>query len=321
MTSGYNNVSPGDGQGHLYVLDALTGAKLEDVKTNVGDSTTPIPSGLGRIAVWADNASVDNTGQTAYGGDMLGNIWKFDLTKSAGTTVLLLGKALDPGGKPQPITTKPELAVAPDGMTPLVYVGTGRYLGNADLTDPATQTSPVPNPINAWQQSLYAFKDTNTSLGNLRSAAGMVKQTLTAGATTRTVSNVSVNLTSQTGWYIDFNLADSPGERVTLDPQLALGTLNVTTNVPNSTACAVGGDSWSYQFSYLTGSYVSNAPGGIVGYKQTGALAVGLVIYQLQKGSLIGQLQRSDTVKVQQNIYTAPGAAKHRRTSWRELTR
>ena len=109
--------------------------------------------------------------------------------------------------------------------------------------------------------------------------------------------------------------------RVTLDPQLALGTLNVTTNVPNSTACAVGGDSWSYQFNYLTGSYISTAPGGIVAYKQTGALAVGLVIYQLQKGSLIGQLQRSDTVKVQQNIYTAPGTAKHRRTSWRELTR
>ena len=49
--------------------------------------------------------------------------------------------------------------------------------------------------------------------------------------------------------------------------------------------------------------------------------AYGLVIYQLQKGSLIGQLQRSDTVKVQQNIYAAPGTAKHRRTSWRELTR
>ena len=49
------------------------------------------------------------------------------------------------------------------------------------------------------------------------------------------------------------------------------------------------------------------------------AAAVGLVIYQLQKGSLIGQLQRSDTVKVQQNIYTAPGSAKHRRTTDRNL--
>jgi type IV pilus assembly protein PilY1 len=319
VTSGYNNVSPGDGQGHLYVLDALTGTKLDDLKTNVCDNTTPVPSGLGKIAVWADNPSVDNTGQTVYGGDMLGNVWRFDLTKNP-AAVLLLARTLDASGKPQPITTKPELALASDGLTAIVYVGTGRYLGNVDLTDPATQ-SPAPNPINAWQQSLYAFKDTNKSIGSLRSATGMVKQTLTAAANTRTISNVSVDLNSQAGWYIDFNLSDSPGERVTLDPQLALGTLNVTTNVPNSTACAVGGDSWSYQFNYLTGSYVATAPGSIVGYKQTGALAVGMVIYQLVKGSLIGQLQRSDTVKIQQNIYTAPGTAKHRRTSWRELTK
>ncbi len=262
---------------------------------------------------------VDNTGEAAYGGDLLGNIWKFDLTQSP-PTVQLLGQAKDTGSKPQPITAKPELALVND-LYKVVYVGTGRYVGNADLTDPATQTSPVPNPVTAWMQSLYAFKDTSTNLGVLRNAAGMVKQTLTSSsATQRTVSSNAVNFSTQTGWYVDFNLADSPGERVNLDPQLALGTLIVTTNVPNTTACSVGGDAWVYQFNYLSGTFVANTPGGVVANKQTGALAVGMVVYQLQKGSIVGQLQRSDTQQVQQGIYTGPGSSPHRRTSWRELT-
>jgi type IV pilus assembly protein PilY1 len=321
VTSGYNNVSLGDGHGHLYVLDALTGAILAQTATpDTGNNTTPIPSGLAKIAVMAPNATVDNTGTAVYGGDLLGNIWKFDLT-SFPATVQVLGQAKDLGGKPQPITTSPELALVQD-IYKVVYVGTGRYLGNADLTDPATQSSPVPSPITAWKQSLYAFKDTGTNLGTLRTA-GLVKQTLTTsgGGTQRTVTNTAVNFATQTGWYVDFDLTDSPGERVTLDPQLVLGTLNVTTNVPNTTACTAGGDAWSYQFNYLTGSFVSTSPGGVVGAKQTGALAVGLVIYQLQKGSVVLTLQLSNTVQVQPPAYTNPGTNAHRRTSWRELTR
>ncbi|NHN20280.1 PilC/PilY family type IV pilus protein, partial [Bacillus amyloliquefaciens] len=77
-TSGYNNVSPGDGKGYLYVLDAFSGAVLQKMATNVG--TTTSPSGLGRIAAWADNFAVDNTAKVVYGGDMEGNVWRFDLT-------------------------------------------------------------------------------------------------------------------------------------------------------------------------------------------------------------------------------------------------
>jgi type IV pilus assembly protein PilY1 len=329
VTSGYNNVDGSgaakpDGHGHLYVLDALSGTVLDQTATpdagnNNNTTGNPVPSGLAKIAVWAANAMVDNTGTAVYGGDLLGNVWKFDLTKSP-PTVISLGQAKDAAGKPQPITSKPELALVQDTYR-VVYVGTGRYVGNADLTDPATQTSPVPNPITAWMQSLYAFKDKDTDLGTLRNATGMVKQTLTSSSSTqRTVSSNAVDFSTQTGWYIDFNLSDSPGERVNIDPQLVLGTLIVTTNVPNTTACAVGGDAWVYQFDYLTGKVVPNVSGGIVGNKQTGALAVGMVVYQLQKGSIIGQLQRSDTQQVLQTINTGPGTSPHRRTSWRELT-
>ena len=71
--------APGDGQGYLYVLDAMTGSILDKVSTGVGSTTAP--SGLGKIAAWADNFYVDNTAPYVYGGDLEGNIWRFDLTR------------------------------------------------------------------------------------------------------------------------------------------------------------------------------------------------------------------------------------------------
>ena len=111
VTSGYNNVSPGDGKGHLYVLDALTGKIDTTLHTGVG--TTTKPSGLGRISAWTDNYYVDNSGKWVYGGDQEGNLWRFTLTDDDSSdpvhSVLLLGQAIDGNSKPQPITTRPEL--------------------------------------------------------------------------------------------------------------------------------------------------------------------------------------------------------------------
>lgn len=77
MTSGYNNISPdglsGDGQGYLYIRDAITGAKVETITTGEGSITNP--SGLAKISAWADNADVDATATHVYGGDLLGNVW------------------------------------------------------------------------------------------------------------------------------------------------------------------------------------------------------------------------------------------------------
>jgi type IV pilus assembly protein PilY1 len=70
VTSGYNNATTGDGLGHLYVLDLLTGTVLYKVNTTVGTAGTP--SGLGRIAAWADNFQQDNTAKYVYGGDLRG---------------------------------------------------------------------------------------------------------------------------------------------------------------------------------------------------------------------------------------------------------
>jgi type IV pilus assembly protein PilY1 len=319
VTSGYNNnVDQADGKGYLYVLDAIKGTLLDKIRTGT-DASPAKPSGFARISGWADNFVVDNSAKWVFGGDQNGDIWKIDLTESP-ARVLRLARALDPAGMPQPITTRPELGLV-NGTDRVVYVGTGRYLGVSDLTDPATQT-----PVGdwAWQQSIYAFKDLDVPLDNLRNPANkLVQQTLVelAGGTARTVSRNTVNWSTQNGWYLDLNPSNrSPGERVNVDPQLALGTLIVASNVPGANACSVGGDSWIYQLDYRSGSYVQGAPNNLVARKQTGALTVGLVVYQLQKGSIVGQIQRSETLMRKEEIIVAPGATPSRRISWREIT-
>jgi type IV pilus assembly protein PilY1 len=331
VTSGYNNVpgggggTTGDGGGYLYVLDAIKGTILATVATTTPPSTTS-PSGLGKINVWVDTFSTDNTSNAAYGGDMQGNVWEFDFNKwPAAPSVKKIAQACADTSctRPQPITTKPELGLINDTYN-VLYLGTGRYLGLLDLTDPATQT---PASNDAWQQSLYAFKisphdSSDTLYGNLRNAANnLVKQSITiVSSTSRTTSTTGVNWASSNGWYVDFNPSnDSPGERVSVDPQLVLGTLIIGTNVPGGT-CSVGGDSWFYQFDYKTGQFVSSSPSSIVGVKLTGAEIAGISIFQLQSGSLGSLVIRTDTQATQPGVNTSSASSAAKRSGWREVT-
>ena len=87
FSSGYNN-GTGDGNGRLYVVDANTGAApsgtptVSNIPTMISDATpagtSTIPSGLGKINAWIEDSS-DNTAKRFYGGDLLGNLWRFDI--------------------------------------------------------------------------------------------------------------------------------------------------------------------------------------------------------------------------------------------------
>lgn len=84
LPSGYNNIPEGsnyttaDGKGYIFMLDVGTGALIKTIATNSGTSGNP--SGLGRINIKVDDFSKDNTAMAAYGGDLLGNMWRFDLS-------------------------------------------------------------------------------------------------------------------------------------------------------------------------------------------------------------------------------------------------
>ncbi len=276
FSSGYNNT----GLGYLYVLNALTGAQISKIATSAGDAATP--SNLGAINAWVDKL-IDNTALRVYGGDMLGNLWRFDIDDNiapGGKEAFLLAQARRTNGTTQPITTRPELSEIKVGATryAIVSIGTGRYLGASDIGDTSLQT-------------VYSFKDvlTNPALGNLHTNAGMVEQTLadmvtSGGQQARTIANpVPVDWSAKNGWYVDLKL--SSGERVNVDMQQQLGILTVATNVPESNACSIGGSSWLYYFDIGSGSFVSTSPEHVVSYFLGNALTEGITTIKTATGT------------------------------------
>jgi len=318
VSSGYNNVSPGDGKGWVFVIDIETGTILDKKDNGVGESATPNPSGLAHLSGFADNFAVDNTATFLYGGDLEGNVWRLDMTTM---TYQLLGQTLDGSSppKPQSITTKVDITEFAAGFR-AIYLATGRLLGTSDLQDPATLSPPEDR---AYQQTVYAFKDTGANLGNLRlPAAGLVEQTiaLTADPNVRTISNNAVDWSTKNGWFVDLNPSNqSPGERVTIDPQLVRGVFLVATNEPKNEPCSAGGVSWTYQFDYQSGSYVASASQQTVGTKLSQALVAGVVVYRLPSGQLKYSAIDVTGKKVVGGVNPGGGGAVGKRVSWREL--
>jgi type IV pilus assembly protein PilY1 len=303
FASGYNNA---DGIGHLYVVNASTGALIRDIPNGVGSAVSP--SGLSRIEGHAPLTETDNTAIAVYGGDLFGNLWRFDINGdigAAGYDAHLLVTLKDAGGTAQPITAKPTLTTITANTSgvsttyPVVYVGTGRYLGVTDLS-------------NAQTQSFYAIKDkydTTTFASPHTAFSGFVQQifadeTCPTGTPTsiclpgqevRTVTRNAVDWGVKNGWYFDFLTG---GERSATDSSLGLGTLVFTTITPQSgsaDACNTSGgstSSFSCAVSYLTGSAIS-------GSKDVACVSLGAgvatrpVLVELPDGTVIELIRMS----------------------------
>lgn len=300
FASGYNNLSPGDGKGRLYAVNAQTGSKILEIVTD--SAADPALSGIAKVSNWVDSTMTDNSTRHVYGGDLSGNIWRFDIISDSVTQLASVGNS-------QPITTRPELASVSYGGVSyrVVYVGTGRYLMQSDIS-------------NTDVQSMYAIRDdlVNT-YGNFRNESGVVHQTLGGGGTSRTGSSLEVNWNISPGWYVDFSL--SPGERVNVDPKLQLGVLAVATNVPSPNLCNIGGYSWLYFFDHKKGTAVPTSAGGIVGTLIGNALAVGINVVRLPGGKTVTIATTSDNRHPVLTNPQAPPSGGVRRVLWRELVK
>ena len=312
--SGFNNSSPGDGAGRIFIINAETGALISTIDAVDTTNTGPASTGLAHLRVWVDNAEVDNTAKRVYGGDNAGNVWRFDVNGVLAQPAVRLATLKGSGAAAQPVTSRPELGDV--SGTAMVFVGTGRYLGTTDLVD----TRP---------QSIYGIKDPlgSTGWGNPRASASFVQQTLTdstcpagssactVGETVRTGTGNTVNLASDSGWFVDLPVTS---ERSTNDPQLALGTLVVTTNVVETSACTAGGYSYINFFDYRSGAPVSTAD-GVVSALLGNALATRPTVVRLPSGKIISITRLFDDTTAVRQVPVPPGAGTTRRLSWREL--
>lgn len=304
LTSGYNNTTGGGaGQGYLYVLDANTGpaSSVSKFSTGVGDSVTP--SGLAKIDSWVESPSKNNQALYTYAGDLLGNLWRFDINAAAasGSNPFLVATLKDASGISQPVTTRPELGKISGNR--VVFVGTGKYLELSDLT-------------NTQQQTIYAIKDSGTTLNNARNF--LTAQTLvTAGASRTGPYSTADYFSSGNGWYVD--LPDS-GERQNVSARLVSGTLVVPTTVPSNTVCSPGGYGWVNYFNYKTGGAVDST--GILSTK-TNAPPVGINIVYINGKPVVSVTTANNptpTLVPNAKFGSSSIGFSSKRAIWRELT-
>ena len=246
VTGGYNNTS---GRSVLYVLNAKTGAKLFQFNLPTGTN-----NGLAKISGYTIDAT-DFTIYQAYGGDLDGNVWRFDMDPSLSTwtaTPTKFAQLRDANNNVQPVTARPEIAIDPHNSTDRwVFVGTGKYL---DTTDSTT--------VAGYNDSMYAMKDgtrtmTEPTANGLTLPVTRTQLVSQSGTTALTIPSVS---SGKDGWVMDFAVAS--GEKMNVDPVAFGGVINWATNTPSADPCSLGLKGNVYNRDYATAqSYTVNSSG------------------------------------------------------------
>jgi type IV pilus assembly protein PilY1 len=310
VTSGHNNGQDtgGDGRGYLFVLDAHTGNIIKTLSTDAGNAAAP--SGLAHISAYVEFGNQDRTVQYVYGGDLVGNVWRFDLTGShvSGWNVKKLATLTDAAGNPQPITTAPELTKFGDKR--LVLVGTGQYLGLSDV--PGNTFS---NPHASQTQSFYVLTDDRSPNPLISSPRSQLqRQTITINGATASISSNAVDLSTTRGWYADLPHA---AERSITHPIVVRGVVAFTTNIPGSDTCQLGGSSWLYVLNVKDGSKRNEVAGTFLG----NTLASEVVPVRRQgTGAIQGIIRKSDGETATERLTDRPARALQRKM-WREIIR
>jgi type IV pilus assembly protein PilY1 len=263
VANGYDNTQADSntsttGDAFLFVLDAQTGAVTAKIATHSG--TTTNPNGLsGPIAIDTDG---NGTADIVYAGDLLGNLWKFDLSSTSPSA----WKVAYGGSSPaplftdpnhQPITDRPEVTRFPGGGY-LVLFGTGRYI---DVTDTSTTSS----------QTFYGIRDNGAAvsgtstlvrqsvLGTATGADGNTYRITShaVGPVTLDTARTGDNAVSTTtyngmnGWYMT---SPDSGERVVADPAVRSGRVVFVSLEPNTATCSYGGSGWVMDLDVATGN-------------------------------------------------------------------
>lgn len=182
------------------VMIKLDDGTVTNVPTGVGGD-----NGLAAPTVWDSDG--DGIFETAYAGDLKGNIWRFSSLGGTATSNKLFTAQAD-----QPITAAPLVVVNQKTNATWIFVGTGSYLNNADL-------------VNTDKQSWYGLIDDGS---NNITYTQLLKRELEAseegkGAVLeegRESDIVNDPNGHNRGWYIDF---EHSGERMIMTPNYVLG--------------------------------------------------------------------------------------------------
>ena len=230
------------GVASLYVINVGTGAVIKELVVADADN-----NGLSSPAVVDSDG--DGIVDTAYAGDLNGNLWKFNLGPDGPSSwgVALGGEPLFKTAAGQSITTAPEVGRHPkEGV--MVYVGTGKLLSAADGDDKTTQ-------------AVYGIWDNGEQVTSSQLLRQQLKSAVHASSVaTRVVTNNKPDWSTHRGWMTPTEIAGASaldqGERVLQDLLLRDGRVSLMSINPTINT----GDNWFVQLDAITGG----APGATI---------------------------------------------------------
>jgi type IV pilus assembly protein PilY1 len=245
LTSGMGNP---DGHGYFYFVNLKDGSLLKSVQAgSVGSSTAP--AGLTYVTAFI-NDQADFTADALYAADLLGNLWRVDLTSAtADPTATQIASLTAPStsvtgaGSGQPVMTRPVVAVDPGTNKRYVFVGTGYLFDDTDLVSTQTQT-------------FYAIQDGNNTFGGfdttitmpLGRSSDMVDDCTWVGGVCSLTTGLGTSLPSgKKGFYIDLEKAATNGgatqasaPRINVQPVAAVGVVGFAANLLGQDVCVKG---------------------------------------------------------------------------------
>ncbi len=225
-------------QAVLFILDLKTGHLIRTLNTQTGSTTQP--NGLSTpISIDID---ADKSVDRVYAGDLLGNVWRFDLTNPDPKqwTVAFSNKPLfracedNDCKKTQAITAKLQVGKHEKSGV-MVYFGTDQNIVDRESV------------VN----SFYAVRDNNTRvLSNKKLVEQKVLQENSVGSSLemRVTTNDEVNYDDKQGWFLKLakSFSQLTGERVSTQALLREGQLVISTEIPLEKSC-----SGAYQSRWL----------------------------------------------------------------------
>jgi len=311
--NGYNS---DDGTAQLMIVPLDDPGAAIAIDTGIGDPVND-PNGLGGVTPVdiQGNGTVDRV----YGGDLEGNLWRFDLSSSnpnqwdnPGNRSVII-QAVGPGGDPQSITATPEVALHSDNDVDVnVLFGTGRFFAEGD------------NVIGANPQihSFYAVQDEGNNTINNRNQL-KEQEILSEGVSNGTPFRVLSDnpLDGKAGWFIDLVHGSADGERVVEQASVVGDRVFFLTQIPEGDICGFGGRSWLMEMDAESGSRTQlrafddvDPDAGAIGFDQLASGLTGL----RGEGTLTFYPSLSDA-SLESVTVDDPLGGDRGRQSWREL--
>ena len=272
----------GDGGIFVGVLNASTGKPTwYYLSTSTGSTTNP----NGITFTTPADLDGDHISDYVYAGDLLGNVWRFDLTSGTESNWAVTPGPLFSSPTGQPITTAP--VVASGSANPgtqaqiMVLFGTGQRVPITN-TSAATYATATQSLYGVWDWNMTAWNNLSPSVpyAALTAAktglsttnyylqqANLQAQTVTINSTTQDRdinSPVTICWAGQTGctgstakfgWYLNL-----PGvqEQIIYSPELVAQALTVNSIVPAAntpSSCTILSDTgFTYVLSAMTGA-------------------------------------------------------------------